>query len=64
MTWLQRHPLIYPIFSQFPEISAPLARGNLHLVTLFDERAQPLILRFQLLSRSLGYIGQDCTRFI
>ncbi len=31
---LQRHPLIYPIFSRLPGISAPFARGNLHLVTL------------------------------
>ncbi len=29
---LQRHPLIYPIFSRKAGISAPFARGNLHLV--------------------------------
>ena len=42
MNWLQRHPLIYPIFSLFPSplgrgvgvraISVPFARENLHLV--------------------------------
>jgi len=38
VTGLQRHPLIDPIFPQPPfsvreaEVSAPFARGNLHLV--------------------------------
>jgi hypothetical protein len=75
---LQRHPLIYPIFSpsflsprergRVRAISAPFARGNLHLVipmlSVSKHGIQPLILRIQLLRRSLDYIGTDCTRFI
>ena len=50
MTGLQRHPLIYPMFSRTSGISTPFARGNLHLVILCFEklniRIQPLILHF------------------
>jgi len=53
--WLQRHPLIYPIFLPIPSplgrgvgvraISVPFARENLHLVISLDE-TQPLYLRY------------------
>jgi hypothetical protein len=48
VNWLQRHPLIYPIFSTslvMRAISVPFARENLHLVISHRE-TQPLNLHY------------------
>ncbi len=53
---LQRHPLINPIFEPQPSperrgkvLSAPFARGNLHLV-IPQNGTQPLILRYSIVN--------------
>jgi hypothetical protein len=54
VTGLRRHPLINPIFPWKPRVSAPFARGNLHLVILCFEklniRIQPLVSPFSIVN--------------
>ena len=60
----QTSPL--PLSSRRGEVlSAPFARGNLHLVIPTLTGTQPLILRSSIVKCcSHDYIGPDCTRFI
>ena len=54
---LQRHPLIYPIFSRISGISTPFARGNLYLVipclNMLSVGTQSLILHYSIVKRAI-----------
>ena len=57
VTGLQRHPLIYPMFSRTSGISTPFARGNLHLVipclNMLSVGTQSLILHYSIVKRAI-----------
>jgi hypothetical protein len=62
--WLQRHPLIDPIFGSgqaFPpsrSLSASLAGRNLHLVVSMSPETQPLVLLYSIV-RTPGFYPRE-----